>query len=91
MNLSSFVDVNQPAQCSRIVQIIEEQVDLPARQIIIEAMVLSLVYSTSRTRVQWELNQPGAGNFFSEDCNRWLHTFIGNIAYPAVDTAAQPT
>ena len=87
-----FYDANQPAQYSRIVQIIEEQVDLPARQIIIEAMVLELSSTALRELgVQWELNQPGAGNFFSEKTVTGGSTplLIGNIAYPAVDTAAQ--
>ena len=41
--------------------------------------------------MQWELNQPGAGNFFSEKTVTGGSTplLIGNIAYPAVDTAAQ--
>ncbi|MBT6461344.1 MAG: hypothetical protein HOK49_02280, partial [Opitutae bacterium] len=87
-----FYDSNEPGQYSRIVTIIEEQIDLPARQIIIEAMVLELSSTALRELgVKWELNQPGAGNFFSEKTVTGGTTplLIGNIAYPAIDSAAQ--
>ena len=87
-----FYDSNEPGQYSRIVTIIEEQIDLPARQIIIEAMVLELSSTALRELgVKWELNQPGAGNFFSEKTVTGSTTplLIGNIAYPAIDSAAQ--
>jgi general secretion pathway protein D len=87
-----FYDANEPAQYSRIITIIEEQIDLPARQIIIEAMVLELSSTALRELgVKWELNRPGAGNFFSEKTVTGGSTplLIGNIAYPVIDSAAQ--
>ena len=87
-----FYDANEPSQYGRIVQIIEEQVDIPARQIIIEAMVLELSSTALRELgVKWELNQPGAGNFFAEKTltNASTPLLIGNFAHPAIDSVAQ--
>ena len=87
-----FYDKEQPEQYGQIARVIEEQIDVPARQIIIEAMVLELSSTALRELgVQWELNQPGASNFLSE---KVLNTssnplMIGNIAYPAVGNPAQ--
>ena len=87
-----FYDRNQPEQYGQIVSIIEEQIDIPARQIIIEAMVLELSSNALKELgVQWELNQPGASNFFSEKVVNTSSNplLIGNIAYPAVGNPAQ--
>ena len=87
-----FYDRDQPEQYGQIARVIEEQIDVPARQIIIEAMVLELSSTAlNELGVQWELNQPGASNFFSEkvvDTNS-NPLMIGNIAYPAIGNPAQ--
>ena len=55
-------------------------------------MVLELSSTSLRELgVQWELNQPGAGSFFSEKAIDTTNNplLIGNIAYPSLDNPAQ--
>ena len=87
-----FYDKNQPEQFGQIARVIEEQIDVPSRQIIIEAMVLELSSTALRELgVQWELNQPGVSNFLSQKVLNTTNNplTIGSITYPAIGNAAQ--
>jgi ABC-type multidrug transport system fused ATPase/permease subunit len=56
-----FYDRAQPAQLSRVARLIREQIDIPARQIMIEAMVLEISeVGLDRLGVQWELRTPSS-------------------------------
>jgi len=58
-----FYNPDQPSQLSRVVRLIREEIDVPARQIMIEAMVLEISESgLDRLGVEWELANP-SGTF----------------------------
>jgi len=52
-----FFDPNRSSQLSRVVRLIREEIDVPARQIMIEAMVLEISETgLDRLGVEWSLN-----------------------------------
>lgn len=56
-----FYDRAQPSQLSRVVRMIREEIDVPARQIMIEAMVLEISESgLDRLGVEWNLAGPSS-------------------------------
>jgi len=58
-----FYDREKPAQLSSVVRMIREEIDIPARQIMIEAMVLEISeVGLDRLGVEWDLN-PGSATF----------------------------
>lgn len=60
-----FYDSSQPSQLSRVVRLIREEIDIPARQIMIEAMVLEISEKgLDRLGVEWNLAGPSSN--FSE-------------------------
>ena len=52
-----FYDPTMPEKAGRIRRIIKEQVDLPARKIMIEAMVLKFPQPLDELGVQWDFNR----------------------------------
>jgi len=90
-----FYDPSLPEAAGKIRTIIKEQVDLPARKIMIEAMVLEISSSAlDELGVQWDFNR-GLGavsesNFVNtklDGANKDGSLLIGSIAYPAAGTA----
>ncbi|MGE4550286.1 MAG: hypothetical protein AAEJ57_02775, partial [Opitutales bacterium] len=61
-----FYNPAEPGQYGAVLDLVRKQIDLPARQIMIEAMVLEISSTSLRQLgVQWDLtNNLGAGNFF---------------------------
>lgn len=60
-----FYDRTEPSQLSRVVRMIREEIDVPARQIMIEAMVLEISETgLDRLGVEWAL--AGPSSTFSE-------------------------
>lgn len=56
-----FYDRAQPSQLSRVVRMIREEIDVPARQIMIEAMVLEISETgLDRLGVEWNLAGPSS-------------------------------
>ena len=56
-----FYDRSQPSQLSRVVRMIREEIDIPSRQIMIEAMVLEISESgLDRLGVEWTLAGPSS-------------------------------
>ncbi len=61
MQLMVLHDPAQPQQYARLLRAIREKIDRPARQILIEAMVLEISESgLQRLGVRWELESPGS-------------------------------
>lgn len=85
-----FYDPTMPEEAGRIRRIIKEQVDLPARKIMIEAMVLEISSSAlDELGVQWDFNRGGSSisdaNFVNtklDGANPDGSLLIGSIAYP---------
>ena len=90
-----FYDPTMPEAAGKIRRIIKEQVDLPARKIMIEAMVLEISSSAlDELGVQWEFNRGSESISDSNFVNRKLDgankdgsLVIGTIAYPATGEA----
>ena len=64
-----FYDEQNPEKTGRVRRIIREQIDLPARKIMIEAMVLEISsQALDELGVQWDLNpdQASNGNFINK-------------------------
>ncbi len=58
-DLMVFYDPDQPGQLSRVLRRIRGEIDLPARQIMLEAMVLEISETAlRRLGVEWELTSP---------------------------------
>ncbi|WPJ94885.1 ABC transporter transmembrane domain-containing protein [Coraliomargarita algicola] len=56
-----FYDRSKPSQLSRVVRMIREEIDVPARQIMIEAMVLEISETgLERLGVEWNLAGPSS-------------------------------
>ena len=91
-----FYDPTLPEAAGRIRRIIKEQVDLPARKIMIEAMVLEISsQSLEELGVQWDFNRGrdtiSSANFVNsrlDGSNPNGTLKLGSIAYPA-DVDAQ--
>lgn len=59
MELMVLHDASRPAQHARLLDLIKNTLDVPARQILIEAMVLEIAQtSLDQLGVQWELRSP---------------------------------
>jgi subfamily B ATP-binding cassette protein MsbA len=62
MDLMVLSDASRPQQHARLLELIKNTIDIPARQILIEAMVLEISQtSLDQLGVQWELNAPSNG------------------------------
>ena len=90
-----FYDPTMPEEAGRIRRIIKEQVDLPARKIMIEAMVLEISSSAlDELGVQWDFNRGASAisdaNFVNtklDGANPDGSLLIGSIAYPDAGNA----
>jgi len=87
-----FYDARSPDQLSQLVHRIRTTVDVPARQIMIEAMVLEIASTDlEELGVQWDLDRSALSD------QNWLnkHTTgalrIGNLALPDGTAMADPT
>ncbi|MDP6036455.1 MAG: hypothetical protein QGG55_10445 [Verrucomicrobiota bacterium] len=82
-----FYDENQPGQISSVIATLREHIDVPARQIIIEAMILEISSTALREMgVKWS-RAPGAresGNFINSHLSELS---IGSLKHPATDAA----
>ena len=59
MELMVLSDSSRPEQHARLLELIQNTIDVPARQILIEAMVLEIAQtSLDQLGVQWELQSP---------------------------------
>jgi hypothetical protein len=90
-DLVVFHDENDPAQLSGLMTTLKNEVDRPARQIIIEAMILE-ISSTSLQElgVQWTRAPAvtASGNFVNSKLSSLT---IGSLKYPAADAALNLT
>ena len=76
-----FHNENDPAQLSGVLSTLERHVDLPARQIIIEAMVLEISSTAlEEMGVQWTRSGNGGGNTITDHTSGLT---IGTLKYPA--------
>ena len=90
-----FYDPTRPEAAGKIRRILRDQVDLPARKIMIEAMVLEISSNAlDELGVQWEFNRGSDSisdsNFVNsklDGANKDGSLVIGSIAYPATGTA----
>ncbi|MDP7010622.1 MAG: hypothetical protein QF685_04520 [Verrucomicrobiota bacterium] len=86
-----FHDENNPAQLSGLVMILKNNIDKPARQIIIEAMILEISSTSLRELgVQWSRASSAkiGGNFIN---NKLSGLTIGNLKHPTADAALDLT
>ena len=83
-----FYDMNQPEKAGQVRQIISEQIDLPARKIMIEAMVLEISsMALDQLGVEWDFNSGAEGisenNFVQKKLDGANDSLVlGRIAYP---------
>ena len=88
-----FFDAAAPEKAGRVRRIIQEQIDLPARKIMIEAMVLEISsQALDQLGVEWDFNSGGEGisdnNFIQEKLDGTNDSLVlGKIAYPAAGGA----
>ena len=86
-----FYDEQKPEETGRVRRIIREQIDLPARKIMIEAMVLEISsQALDELGVQWDFNSDKAhgGNFINKKMDGANNSLmVGKIAYPSGSTA----
>jgi general secretion pathway protein D len=88
-----FFDPTVPEEAGKVRRIIREQIDLPARKIMIEAMVLEISsQALDQLGVEWDFNSGregiSRGNFFQDKLDGENDTLIlGRIAYPAPGNA----
>ena len=76
-----FHNENDPGQLSAVLAKLEQHVDLPARQIIIEAMVLEISSTALKEMgVQWTRSGNGGGNTITDHTSALT---IGTLKYPA--------
>ncbi|MAH26403.1 MAG: hypothetical protein CMI19_05545, partial [Opitutae bacterium] len=82
-----FYNEQKPEDTGRVRRIIREQIDLPARKIMIEAMVLEISsQALDELGVQWGFNSDKAsgGNFVNKKLDGANNSLVlGQIAYPA--------
>ncbi len=65
MNLMVFYHPHKPEQYSKVLNLVERSLDVPADQIVIEAMVLEIAESgLKQLGVEWELTTPFIGGNF---------------------------
>ncbi len=86
-----FYDENQPVQISSVIATLREHIDVPARQIIIEAMILEISSTALKEiGVKWT-RASGAkesGNFINSKLSNLL---VGSLRHPAADAALDLT
>ena len=86
-----FYDEQKPEDTGRVRRIIREQIDLPARKIMIEAMVLEISsQALDELGVQWDFNPDKAsnGNLINQKLDGANDSLVlGKIAYPRASTA----
>ena len=88
-----FFDAAAPEKAGRVRRIIQEQIDLPARKIMIEAMVLEISsQALDQLGVEWDFNSEGEGisdnNFIQDKLDGTNDSLVlGKIAYPAAGSA----
>ena len=88
-----FFDAAVPEKAGRVRRIIQEQIDLPARKIMIEAMVLEISsQALDQLGVEWDFNSGGEGisdnNFIQDKLDGTNDSLVlGKIAYPAAGSA----
>ncbi|MBT5717055.1 MAG: hypothetical protein HOI70_09090, partial [Opitutae bacterium] len=88
-----FYDPTVPEKAGKVRRIIKEQIDLPARKIMIEAMVLEISsQALDQLGVEWDFNSGregiSRGNFFQDKLDGENDSLIlGRIAYPAAGNA----
>ena len=88
-----FFDAGFPEQAGRIRRIIQEQIDLPARKIMIEAMVLEISsQALDQLGVEWDFNSGresiSEGNFIQDKLDGENDSLVlGKIVYPPVGGA----
>ena len=86
-----FFDEQNPEATGRVRRIIREQIDLPARKIMIEAMVLEISsQALDELGVQWDLNpdRTGEGNFIKQKLDGSNNSLVfGSIVHPSVSSA----
>ena len=86
-----FFDEQKPEATGRVRRIIREQIDLPARKIMIEAMVLEISsQALDELGVQWDLNpdRTGEGNFIKQKLDGTNNSLVfGSIVHPSVSSA----
>lgn len=86
--LMVFYDANEPRQYRQVLDIIRNQIDLPSRQILIEAMVLEISeQSLKQLGVEWRLANPSGGNFFGKHVSDDL--ILGNISAASLSESSQ--
>ena len=91
--LMLFFDAAFPEKAGRVRRIILEQIDLPARKIMIEAMVLEISsQALDQLGVEWDFNSGGNGisdgNFIQDKLDGENDSLVlGKIAYPPVGSA----
>jgi general secretion pathway protein D len=82
-----FYDPVKPEQFGAVSEVVRKQIDLPARQIMIEAMVLEISSTAlQELGVQWDLtNELSSGNFFNRkiESTTDLPLRIGRLVTPA--------
>jgi len=88
-----FFDAAAPEKAGRVRRIIQEQIDLPARKIMIEAMVLEISsQALDQLGVEWDFNSGGEGisgnNFIQDKLDGANDSLVlGKIAYPVAGSA----
>lgn len=88
-----FFDAAAPEKAGRVRRIIQEQIDLPARKIMIEAMVLEISsQALDQLGVEWDFNSGGEGisdnNFIQDKLDGTNDSLVlGKIPYPAAGSA----
>ena len=86
-----FHDENDPSQLSSVISALQKHVDLPARQIIIEAMVLEISSTALKEMgVKWSRADSAktSGNFIN---SKMSGLSIGTLAYPSASEALNLT
>jgi len=81
-----FYDPSEPSQFGTVIDVVRTQIDLPARQIMIEAMVLEISSTVlQELGVQWDLtSELNSGNFFHKKIESSITPLrIGRIMIPA--------
>lgn len=91
-NLLVFYDARRPDQLGELMHRIRTVIDTPARQIMIEAMVLEIASGAlEQLGVQWDLDRSSlsSGNWLNKNTTGNLQ--IGHLALPDGGSMADPT
>jgi general secretion pathway protein D len=80
-----FHDENEPAQLSRLLDLLKRDVDKPAKQIIIEAMILEISSTAlEEMGVKWARSGSTSGSGFTDKTSTLT---FGTLKYPSTDEA----